>query len=578
MASAPNEGNIMPVSHDAGSSRVNNANGIRPDEHKQLDEHAETKASTKKSFGFWMIVVSLCLTVLVSSMDATIVVTAFPTISRDLDAEKQYVWVANSFVFASTTVQPLVSQLSDIFGRRNPMLISIVLFALGSGIAGGATNVAMLIGGRTVQGLGSGGIMVLVELIVCDLVSLRERGQFLGIIMGFAGIGVTVGPIVGGALAQANWRWIFWLNLPPCGAALLVMIFYLKMKHKREETWKAALIRVDYFGSVLFIASISAILLGLVMGGTIHPWSSWRIIVPLVLGFLGWAAFHVFEASRFCKEPSIPPRIFGNRTTFAALILNLIGAMLLEWVTFFLPIYFMGVRTDSPLKAGINVLPYTVIMIPFSMIAGVIMTKTGLYRPLHWAGFGLLAVSCGLISMLDSRSSKAEWVWFELINGAGQGLIMMTLLPTVLAPLPESDVGAATGTFSFLRGFGFVWGITLPSIIFNGQFDKYLPEIDSAVLRGLLENGAAYGYASGGFMATLEPKDREQVVRVFTKAMEAVWQAAAAFAALGFWGVWVEKHVELRTELQTEYGIDEKKKVKDIENQVGKDESLKTGE
>jgi EmrB/QacA subfamily drug resistance transporter len=511
----------------------------------------------KHSWRFWLVFASLCLISFISAVDATIVTIALPTITRAIGGEKDYVWVANSFLFAGTATQPFFGQISNIFGRRHPMLASIVLFALGSGIAAGASSISMLIAGRTVQGLGSGGLFVLLDLIICDLVPLRDRGKYLGFMLSTAAIGTTIGPIMGGGLATANWRWIFYLNLPISGIALIAMVFCLKVKYKREPTWKHSLRRIDYTGNAIFISSMTAILLGLVMGGSTYPWSSWRIIVPLVLGGVGWVVFHFHQASSLCKEPSIPPHLFSHRTSSVGFLLGFTSSMLLQWVVYFLPLYFQAVLGASPMRAGVDFLPYTVFVVPCGMIAGGFMSKTGLYRPLHWTGFALSAIGCGLLSTLKEDSSKAEWVCYQMIAAAGTGVVMSVLLPSTLAALPEKDVATATGTYSFLRSFGFLWGVTLPSIIFNGQFDRRLDQITDVGVRELLKNGAAYGYASGGYVARLPDNIRREVVDVYVKALRAVWLAAVAFAVFSFLMVFVMKHVELRKELNTEFGLDE---------------------
>lgn len=143
---------------------------------------------------------------------------------------------------------------------------------------------------------------------------------------------------------------------------------------------------------------------------------------------------------------------------------------------------------------------------------------------------------------------------------------MMSTLPAVLAPLPESDVAAALGTFAFLRVFGWVWGISIPSIVFNGQFNKNLSQIDNEALRATLVNGASYGYASQGFLLSLTKKEREQTVKVYAQAMKTVWQVAATFSAVAFFMVFLEKHVVLRTELNTAFGIEKKKNEDAVES------------
>ncbi|KAL8896246.1 MAG: hypothetical protein Q9207_007799 [Kuettlingeria erythrocarpa] len=502
----------------------------------------------------------MCLISFASALDSTIITTALPAINRIIGGQQQSVWIANSFVLASTTVQPLIGQLSNIFGRRVPMLVSVVLFALGSGIAGGSSGVAMMIVGRTVQGLGSGGIFVLVDLITCDLVPLRERGKYLGLMLSTAAIGTTIGPLAGGGLAQASWRWVFYINLPISGVALVAMLLFLRHKFKREPTWRRALARVDYLGNFIFIASICSILLGLVLGGTTYPWSSWRIIVPLVLGFVGWIVFHVHQASRLCKEPTMPPRLFTNRTSAVGFFLAFVSALLLEWIVYFLPLYFQAVLGVSPLVSGVNILPLNVFLAPFAIVAGVLLSRFGRYRPIYWAGFAFTAIGCGLFSILDSSSHKAAWVCFQLITAIGLGFVMTTVLPSIQAALPESDAAAATGTFAFLRSFGFVWGVTIPSIIFNRRFANLQFQISDGTVRQRLASGRAYGYASESYAKMLPHDLAEEVVGVYTESLKAVWEAAIAFALLGFMAVFIAKHIKLRTELETDFGLDEVEK------------------
>lgn len=172
---------------------------------------SENGIPTKKSFNFrfWGIFLALCLLAFISALDVAIVTTALPKITADIGSVRQeYVWVANSFVVASCVIQPMVGQLADIFGRRTPLIIATTFFAVGSGVAGGATGVDMMIAGRTVQGIGAGAIYVLLDIVCCDLVPLRERGKYGGLMNAWAGVAAAIGPVIGGALADANWRWM----------------------------------------------------------------------------------------------------------------------------------------------------------------------------------------------------------------------------------------------------------------------------------------------------------------------------------------------------------------------------------
>ncbi|KAI1394645.1 putative transporter [Hypoxylon fuscum] len=533
------------------------------------------KPPSKSSRGlqFWLIMLAGCLVDFASALDSTILTTALPKITTDLGGQQEYVWLANTYVFACTAVMPFIGQTSNIFGRRIPMIISVVLFSIGNSIAGASIDASMFLAGRAVTGLGGGGIFVLNDMIVSDLVPVRERAKFLGIRIAIATISTIIGPVLGGVLAERSWRWVFFINLPFSGIALLIMIPFLRLKHRREPTWAKALARVDFIGNTIFVASICGVLFGLISGGTQYPWSSWHVIVPLVLGFAGWVLFHIHQASPICKEPSMPPLLFGNRTSVACLGLTFISNALLEWVVYFLPIYFQSLKRASPLTSGVDVLPFSVFYVPLAVITGGLMSKFGKYKPIHWAGFGFTSVACGLFSILNAGSSKAEWVCFQLLLSIGAGLTLISILPVIQASLPESYVATATATFAFVRNFGFVWGVTIPSVIFNSQVDRNLNWVQDEGVRNQLNNGAAYGYAGTGAINGLAADVRVQVENVYDSALKALWQAAAAMAAVGCLLVFMERNIELKMDMETEFGMEEK-----IEKEKGRDLHTQTKE
>lgn len=169
------------------------------------------------------------------------------------------------------------------------------------------------------------------------------------------------------------------------------MFAFLKVKYNRHPTWKHSLMRVDVLGNFLFVASTTALLFGLITGGALHPRSSWRVILPIVLGILGWIGFHIHQAW-FCKEPSVPPHLFKNRTSAIGFVLCFTSSMLLVWVVYWLPLYFQAVLGASPMRAGVDFLPYTAFFVPFGMAAGGYLSKAGKFKPLHWVGFALSAI------------------------------------------------------------------------------------------------------------------------------------------------------------------------------------------
>ncbi|KAI1424704.1 major facilitator superfamily domain-containing protein [Xylaria sp. FL1777] len=307
---------------------------------------------------------------------------------------------------------------------------------------------ALLITGRGIQGVGAGGIYVLIDIVFCDLVPLRERGKYLAIAQAAGGVGAAVGPVIGGVLAEKNWRWIFYINLPICALPLAAVIFFMDVQ-AGNGTMK--LKNIDFLGNLLFIPSTVSFLFGIVIGGSEgSPWSSWRIILPLVLGIVGWLAF--FVQQRFASYPSLPLHLFGNRTSAAGYGLNFLSSVILQSVGYFLPIYFQAVLSTTVSFSGVAFLPVTIGTLIFAAFAGILLSKFGSYRPLHLAAFAFCIVGCGLFTILNQTTHTVSWVFFELITAAGLGISVSTLLPATLAaeiclemerptPLPARDTG-----------------------------------------------------------------------------------------------------------------------------------------
>ncbi|KAI9055073.1 hypothetical protein LZ554_000038 [Drepanopeziza brunnea f. sp. 'monogermtubi'] len=520
----------------------------------------------KKDWRFWMIFVSVCVTTLLVAIDLSIVSTALPTIALDLDADELFVWVANAYVLASTAVQPLFGQAANIFGRRSLTIISVLLFMLGSGLAGGASNIGMIIAARTVQGIGGGGIITLGEIIICDLLPLRERGQYTGLLAGTYAIGTIIGPVLGGIFTQhVTWRWIFYINLPVSGVALLFIIPFLNLKYKRVGTVWDRTKRVDWLGNFVLIGAVTAILLALAWGGTKFSWSSWHILLPLVMGFLGLVGFAIIQVSGYVEEPTMPPRLFTNRTSVSIYAMAFVHGILLLWITYFLPVYFQAVRNASPSRAGVMLFPTATTIAPAAAICGVIITITGRYRIFHYLGFIFMSLGCGLFALLDEKSSVAMWVGFQVLFGLGNGMVYNSMIPPLLASLPPSEVATATASWTFFRSFGSIWGIAIPSAIFNDRVNRLVRERlaeNAPAVAAQLINGKAYERATAVFIASLGADVKPVVVGIYVDALKVVWYASIALAVVGLPICLFVKALDLSSTLETEFGMEEKRKRK----------------
>jgi hypothetical protein len=318
--------------------------------------------------------------------------------------------------------------------------------------------------------------------------------------------------------------------------------------------------RIDWIGNLILIPSLVSILLALTDAGTKSPWSSFRIIVPLVLGFVGLIAFQIYESSPFCIEPTVPTRLFNNRTSLTAYILTFIHIVTSIWIIYFLPVYFQSVLGSTPSRSGVDILPTFMILLPFAITSGLAVTKIGRYRPMHHLGFAIMIIGFGLFTLLNSSTTTAEWVVYQGIAAVGSGIIVASLLPAIQASLSDEDAAASTALFAFTKSFGAIWGVTIPVAVFNNQFDKLLYRITDPAVRTVLANGQAYEHASRAFIYSFQEAATVEIVGVYTDALKSVWIVGTAITAVGFLLVFLEKEIKLRTELNTEYGMKEKEK------------------
>ena len=416
----------------------------------------------------------------------------------------------------------------------------------------------MLIAGRVIQGAGAGGIGVLVEMILCDLVPLRQRGNYLALIFGMLAVGTALGPFFGGLIVDySTWRWVFYLNLPIGGVALILLFVFLRVRWNKDSSYTTKLTSIDWVGNFIFVAAICSVLIALAWAGAVYPWSSYHILVPLTVGLVGLMSFLVFEGSHFAPHPTMPLHLMSNRTSATAYILTLLHGIVTMWTVYFLPVYFQGVLGSSPAYSGVQLLPSILVLIPFAAMGGAGMSKLGKYRPMHGVGFALVVISFGVFTLLDPNSSTAAWVGYQAIGAAGLGLIIPVLLPAVMAPLAESDTALATSTWGFVRSFGVIWGTAIPASIFNNRFNELaMTLITDPDIRRQLVNGQAYSHATAAFLDTLPPSTRREFIATLDESLRRAWQIGLGFAALGFLLVFLEKDIPLRQELETEFGIE----------------------
>ena len=429
------------------------------------------------------------------------------------------------------------------------MVIAISLFAAGSAMSGSATTSAVLLCGRIIQGIGGAGIGLLTQIIISGLVSVRERSKYISIIFVAFTIGTGLGPTVGGILLQrASWRWTFFINIPIACVTIFMLCIFLPHPPHPSYLFKVKAMQLDFIGNLLLIASVTAMLIGLSYGGSRDSWSSAKVFIPIIFGFLELAVFGLFEASQYCTNPILPPHVlFCNRTTIVTLILSITQFMFSYWIIYFLPVYFQGVLLASPEQSGVFLLPTVLFSVPVSILFGYLMTKVGRYQPIHISATGLLTLGLGLFTMLNSGSSLAEVVVLQCIAAGGFGILMTTVLPAVQGSLPEKDNAIATAAWGFLRAVGGIWGVGIPAAIFDNQFQKYLAiHVSNTQILDSLNGGSAYAHVSGSYINSLPLPLRDDVISTYVDALKIVWAIAAGLSGISFLLCFLGKEIPMR--------------------------------
>ncbi|KAJ5656196.1 hypothetical protein N7507_008146 [Penicillium longicatenatum] len=527
---------------------------------------------------FFTILFVLALTSLLTSLEATITSTVMPSIVADLAGGDNYIWISNAYFLTMTSLLPMFGQFANVFGRRWPMIISVALFMLGSGVSGGAKNMASMIGGRAVQGIGGSGIGVLCEMIICDLVPLRERGTYLGMVLGMVGLGAALGPLFGGLLVSySTWRWAFYMGLPIGGASLVLLYLFFHVKYDKSSTLATKLSKLDWLGNAVFIGGTTPVLIALSWGGGKYPWSAYQVLVPLIVGLAAMGGFIWLQTNaRLVPNPIMPIHLFSHSVTALVFLLTFLHGMITMWAYYFLPVYFQGVLAASAYRSGIMLLPTILALLPAAIMGGGLLTKFGLYKPILFASFALIVVGFGLFSILDENSSTGAWVGFQVVESFGAGLSLAALLPALLAPLTDRDTALATSTWAFMRSFGVMCGVAIAGTIYSNRASQLAGAgaiaSDPAVAAQFMAGGA-YAAADLHYLDSLSAQTRAEVIAVQASALQRSWQVAIAFGGVGVIAAAIMKQVALRKENETEFGMTEKKVDKPTEEEARGTES-----
>jgi EmrB/QacA subfamily drug resistance transporter len=490
-----------------------------------------------------VIIGALLLGMLLASLDQTIVATALPTIAGDLHGLSHLSWVVTAYILASTASTPLWGKLGDQYGRKIFFQASIVIFLVGSALAGLSSSMIMLIAFRALQGIGGGGLIIGAQTIVGDVVSPRERGRYQGIFGAVFGVTSVVGPLVGGFFVDnLSWRWVFYINLPIGVVALLVTAAVLPSAATSRVAHK-----IDYLGSLLLAAAATSFVLLTTLGGGTYGWGSAPIIIMGVGGVVLVVLFVLAE--RRAAEPVVPLRLFANRVFSVSSAVGFVVGFSMFGAITYLPQYMQVVKGVSPTISGLRLLPLMAGLLLTSTTSGILISRWGRYKIFPILGTAFMTVGMYLLSMLGVATGTLASSVYMFVLGVGIGGVLQVLVIAVQNVVPYGDLGAATSGATFFRSIGGSFGTAVFGAIFSAQLTGNLRHYLSGLSLPAGFNPAAG--SSPAALAKLPAAVHHGYQQAFAASLHTVFLVAVPIAAVAFGLTWLLKEVPLRQTART---------------------------
>ncbi|KAG0296631.1 hypothetical protein BGZ98_000875 [Dissophora globulifera] len=469
----------------------------------------------------------VALTMFMAALDNAIVSIALPRIGTDFAASDKVELVFTCYVVTSNAFLGLWGRCSDIFGRKPTVFVAIAVFVLGSVLSGASQNMNMFLGCRALTGIGDGGIFALANIIIADLVSIRDRGKYQGFVSAVFAISALIGPVMGGAFVdRVSWRWCFFIQVALGAITVPTLAIMLKLPRPKGSVWEK-LKAIDWAGTFFMAVTTVFLLLPTNLGGNLYPWKSPVIIVLYMMVIPSAIAFLYVEA-RWAKYPIVPTYLWRNRNAVTMFGMNIFMGMTFWTLLFYLPIYFQIVEHETATAAGLTMIPLEAGVFIFSNIAGILVSKFGKYRPYIFAGTSTTVVGISLCIVLASTSSKAIQVVILFVCGVGTGPLFTCLIVAIQVAVERKDIATVSALQTLFRTTGAGFGIAINGALFQNQLRNSLAQT------AVPNEYAQMAISSAQRIVDIPFEFRGIVESIYLDSMKTVFKATIPMAAMMF--------------------------------------------